>query len=543
MVKAWQAILSLLPLSPLEHPLRLASDHSWPPSPAHSPTKKSIAIVGAGSSGLAALKAILELPLELRQSWSVVLFEQRRDVGGIWLPDPVPPHPPVLPATPLYPHLRTNTPHPTMTYPGFPFPPMTPLYPSHHAVLAYHRNYSDTFGLDRYIRFNTTVLEAAWTGDVSKGVWEVQTRREREGNLQDVIEGHRFNHLIVASGHNHYPSVPEFPGSKSWLENSSPGKPSRSILHSIFYRDPHDYANKTVVVVGGGASGRDAASQVESIARKTYLSLKSNSTTQPINVSTAILKPRISHFTHDSVVFIDNTTASDVDSLILATGYELRIPFLEAGGVLLTNRTARRNNSSDDYAGLTTNLRYLFPLYESIFSLSSKLPSTALSFIGLPILIANCPSDRAQSLVVAHAIANNSLLASRQDLLAQLTRYETDLESRGFDPYYVGHRQVGENTSEDYQDRIVQFLKENGALPLDGRNFVEQWRRDARRDGQLLKRAWTRIESQGKMEEAKWLQGVDTEEEWAHLLDRMGKWQRAYEEEQGEVIHPFYNGV
>lgn len=45
---------------------------------------KSIAIVGAGSAGLASLKTLLDLPVEVRREWDIVLYEQRRDVGGVW---------------------------------------------------------------------------------------------------------------------------------------------------------------------------------------------------------------------------------------------------------------------------------------------------------------------------------------------------------------------------------------------------------------------------------------------------------------------------
>lgn len=45
---------------------------------------KSIAIVGAGSAGLAALKALTELPAEIRKNWNIVLFEQRQNVSGVW---------------------------------------------------------------------------------------------------------------------------------------------------------------------------------------------------------------------------------------------------------------------------------------------------------------------------------------------------------------------------------------------------------------------------------------------------------------------------
>ena len=47
-------------------------------------TYRSIAIVGAGSSGLSAIKTFLDVADALQQSWRIVVFEQRRDVGGVW---------------------------------------------------------------------------------------------------------------------------------------------------------------------------------------------------------------------------------------------------------------------------------------------------------------------------------------------------------------------------------------------------------------------------------------------------------------------------
>ena len=49
--------------------------------------KKSVAIVGAGSAGLAALKTILDLTEETIANWDIVLYEKRWDVGGVWYCD------------------------------------------------------------------------------------------------------------------------------------------------------------------------------------------------------------------------------------------------------------------------------------------------------------------------------------------------------------------------------------------------------------------------------------------------------------------------
>lgn len=45
---------------------------------------KSIAIIGAGSAGLAMLKTVVDLPASSSENWEVVLYEERESVGGIW---------------------------------------------------------------------------------------------------------------------------------------------------------------------------------------------------------------------------------------------------------------------------------------------------------------------------------------------------------------------------------------------------------------------------------------------------------------------------
>ncbi|KAH7885815.1 hypothetical protein F5I97DRAFT_1927686 [Phlebopus sp. FC_14] len=466
------------------------------------------------------LKTLVDLPEELRADWEIVLYEQRRDVGGIWLPDPQPVHPPDLPETPLYPLLHTNTPVPTMTYPQFPFPPGTPLYPSHEYVEQYHQDYASHCNLSSYIKLNHTVLTTSWVGTPTKGHWEVVVQDHNDHEMRKS-----FDHLVVASGHNHYPSIPVFPGQEEWLKSSPVGGFKREILHSVWYREPQRYANRSVVVVGSGASGQDAVSQLASVARKVYHCVRSWSDPASGQVE---VKPEISHFTTDGVVFIDIPVPVDVDSVILATGYDLRVPFLEEGGEVLV----KPKSNDTDVHRLTTNLRYLFPLHQHIFSSSKSYPTNALAFVGLPILIANCPSDVAQSIYAAQVIANGSLLGSREALLEQLKDSEEDLRSRGYDPFYTGHRMV-DGSSYDYQDGLINYLKERGALPDSTSKFVESWRREVA-GYQYLRRGWTRVEHSGQQRE--WLRGIQTEEEWADLMRRLNNWQMEWETHHGLVF-------
>ncbi|KAI0079376.1 FAD/NAD(P)-binding domain-containing protein [Panus rudis PR-1116 ss-1] len=496
---------------------------------------KSIAIVGSGSAGIAILKALLDLPEDVRQNWDIVLYEQRRNVGGVWLPDPNEPHPPKLPETPLYPLLHTNTPHPTMTYPGSPFRPGTPLFPSHEWVEQYHVDYAEQFGLYPYIHVNHTVHAAGWKGNSTHGQWLVEVHRSQVDGSKQVIR-RSFDHLVVANGHNHYPRVPKFNGLEEWLANTPPGRPKREILHSIFYREPERYIGRTVLVIGGGASGRDAVLQVGPLT-KTYHSLKEG--VDPTPGANIILKPRIAYFNRTSIIFTDGSAVSDVDAIIAATGYKFLVPFLTrspddsaASAGLVTSPSTTSNCTTA--TTLISNERYIFPLWRHVFSISPQHPVTALSFVGLPVLIANCPSDRAQSLLISHAIANPSILEPRSELLADLVAQENRLRDRGYDPYYVGHKMVGgDDDAQEYQNLLVRYLKEKGALPDDGKDFVEKWRKIARKESFLLRCAWKRIEDAG--EEDKWLAGIETEDEWADLILRLVDWQKKWEAEHGQT--------
>ena len=72
--------LSLLQFRVPLHQLHLSSVSSTADVP-----DKRIAIVGGGTGGIVMLKTLVDdLPKDMTQTWEIVLFEQRDDVGGIW---------------------------------------------------------------------------------------------------------------------------------------------------------------------------------------------------------------------------------------------------------------------------------------------------------------------------------------------------------------------------------------------------------------------------------------------------------------------------
>ena len=72
MVNAWQIIFILLGWILQRPDLSNNMVHE----------QKSVAIVGAGSAGLAMLKTLLDMPEY--KSWKIVVFEERENVGGVW---------------------------------------------------------------------------------------------------------------------------------------------------------------------------------------------------------------------------------------------------------------------------------------------------------------------------------------------------------------------------------------------------------------------------------------------------------------------------
>lgn len=118
-------------------------------------------------------------------------------------------------------------------------------------------------------------------------------------------------------------------------------------------------------------------------------------------------------------------------------------------------------------------------------------------------------------------------------MLDSLIQRENNLRDRGFDPYYYGHKMVGgDDEAQAYQNALVRYLKQQGRLPNDGKDYVESWRVMARKESRLLARAWSRVEELG--EQSRWLGGVHTEDEWADVMWRLVDWQDKWEKEHGQ---------
>ncbi|UGS37821.1 flavin-containing monooxygenase [Capillimicrobium parvum] len=201
------------------------------------------AIIGAGSSGIAAAKALNAHGLD------VTVFEASDRVGGNWVFGNS------NGMSSAYRGLHINTSRERMEFRDFPMPKSYPDYPHHTHIAEYFDAYVDHFGFRDRIRFRTTVERA------ERGVGGGWTLTLDDGAVE------RFDALLVANGHHWDPRWPEpaFPGSDVFAGTQ---------MHAHFYRDEEVLRDKDVVVLGMGNSAMDIAVESSYVARSTYLAAR-----------------------------------------------------------------------------------------------------------------------------------------------------------------------------------------------------------------------------------------------------------------------------
>ncbi len=199
----------------------------------------SACVIGAGSSGIAAAKALHDrgVPFDC--------YEKSDRVGGNWVFGNI------NGMSSAYRSLHINTSRERMEYSDYPMPADYPDFPHHTQIARYFDQYVDHFGFRDRIRFETGVEHASRGED---GVWTV----ELEGG-----ESRRYDMLLVANGHHWNPR---------WPEPAYPGSFDGKQMHSHYYLDNSDFRDKNVLVVGIGNSAMDIAVESSFVARKTFIS-------------------------------------------------------------------------------------------------------------------------------------------------------------------------------------------------------------------------------------------------------------------------------
>lgn len=215
------------------------------------PSLPRVCVIGAGSSGLAAAKALYlkGIPFDC--------FEQGSAIGGNWLFD----NPNGLSA--CYETLEINTSCPRMAFSDFPMPKDYPPYARHDQVHAYFEDYVEHFGFRHTITFETTVTSVrpgSASNQDSGGGWLVETV-----GADGIRRSSTYAAVMIANGH-HWDA--------RWPEPAYPGSFDGEQIHAHDYRSGDQLQGRDVVVVGAGNSAMDIAVEASHRARSATLSIR-----------------------------------------------------------------------------------------------------------------------------------------------------------------------------------------------------------------------------------------------------------------------------
>ncbi|MER2512173.1 MAG: NAD(P)-binding domain-containing protein [Nitrosomonas ureae] len=200
-----------------------------------------IAIIGAGCSGLTAIKHLVQAGLK-----DIVCYEKNDRIGGNWIYTATPSHSSICSTT------HTISSKSMSQFSDFPMPDDYPDYPSHQQILAYFQAYARHFQLEEYIRFNVTVQQVR---KIEKERWHL--------SLSDGTEA-EFDYLLIANGHLSIPRHPD------WKDDFS-----GQYLHAHDYKTNQALENKRVLVIGAGNSACDCAVETSRNAAWVDMSLRS----------------------------------------------------------------------------------------------------------------------------------------------------------------------------------------------------------------------------------------------------------------------------
>ena len=203
-------------------------------------------MVGAGASGIAAVKACLD------EGLSTTCYEQSSTIGGLWFyRDDVPRGQGCVAKT-----TTANSSKELTAFSDFPMPKEFPVFPHNREMQRYMELYVDQFDLKRSIRFEQEVISVTPSTDYADtGRWIVVAKDRKSGE----VKRKEYDAVLICNGHHCEPNRPRLDG-----EDVFKGR----VIHSLDYRDHVGYEDKKVVIVGIGNTGGDTAIDLSRIAKQ-----------------------------------------------------------------------------------------------------------------------------------------------------------------------------------------------------------------------------------------------------------------------------------
>lgn len=443
-----------------------------------------VCIIGAGVSGLAAIKSCLDEELE------PTCIESAKEIGGVWRYTPTYGVDDVNDGGPgVYDGLKMNTSKHMSSFSDFPPPEDdTDLFLSREDFLKYLQDYADKFNLYQHIRFQSKVSKIEGINNGTQ--WKVTVESNpQNGHLTEEI----FDGVLVCSGRFREPTLVQFPGMDSF---------KGLVQHAIEFKNKKrpEYENKRILVVGNSFTAGDVTALISDVSAKTYLSVGNGTfivsrytayanrapldatffqrgilynrqgadilsdvfsseseylvehekfnlcpnkalLSSPFMINDIIgekikngvvcVKRFVQSFTPGGVVF-DDGTEEEIDTVVMATGYEIDYPFLEKG--ILADSASE------------------LELYELMWPLTTHKPNLAIIGCYCPKQSV-IPGVELQSRWAARVLAGKLSLPSRETMEAEIHhRKKTLLDTFG------KVNTLPHDTAIQYQDRIAEII-------------------------------------------------------------------------------------
>ncbi|OHE97527.1 hypothetical protein CORC01_07142 [Colletotrichum orchidophilum] len=398
---------------------------------------KRVAIIGAGPSGLVAVKECLAAGLEVQ------CFERAHALGGLWLYNP---DPGADASSAMYPGVILNSSRLTTGYSDFPIDPSRyPIYYSHRLHLRYLNEYAAHFALEKHIRYETTVVGCA---SRKEGGWEVRVRRRNgeDGNGEEVLA---FDAVICGTGIASKPFIPEYKGRENF---------KGEVLHSHAYRKSSVYEGKKVIVVGLGSSAIDVACEVGPIATQLTIVNRRGAWVLPRFV---LGKPTEAWDSRSSQTWLPTSVQEWLFEKILEHAVGKMPPELQPDHSIMAQNATLRSD-------------FIEKLQTGVFSLRR---STIASFTETGVILANGDSLEADVVILAtgyHIVDQPYLppgaLASKEAPAPQVDLYKLVVSPTWKDLYVMGQtEQAGPVTpvSEAQARYIAAVIKGSVQLPSE----------------------------------------------------------------------------
>ncbi len=303
-------------------------------------SKMRVAVLGAGPSGLAQLRAFDAARRAGQPVPKITCYEKQPDLGGMWnytwrtgldaYGEPV--------HGSMYRYLWSNGPKECLEFADYSFEEHfgrpIPSYPPRAVLHDYIMGRIEKSGLRSHIKFKHSVQWVEFDENTQK--FSVTVR--------DMVKDHLFTEqydwVVVATGHFSTPNVPYFEGVEDFQGR---------VLHAHDFRDACEFTDKNVLLVGSSYSAEDIGTQCHKYGAKS-VTFSYRSAPMGYDWPDAFSeKPLLTRVEGNTAYFKDGSTLDDVDAIVLCTGYQHHFPFLPND---LTLRTRNRLYPADIYKGI-----------------------------------------------------------------------------------------------------------------------------------------------------------------------------------------------